>query len=135
MGNPIKSYRQLAHNGSIARLHRIRAERALGHPLPPKAVVHHADGTRSDTSPLVICQDDSYHKLLHRRMRVKAAGGNPNLDEFCKTCEQVKPAAAFRKERQHAQGRRVQCYDCRNTRRRELWRASRERADEAAAAH
>ncbi len=50
--------------------YRERAEQALGHPLPPSAVVHHHtyDGDRSQ---LVICQDRAYHALLHQRMRAR----------------------------------------------------------------
>lgn len=62
-------YRRININGNIYSLHRLRAEAALGHPLPEGAVVHHANGTTSDDSPLVICQDQAYHLLLHARMR------------------------------------------------------------------
>lgn len=68
------------------RLHVERAERALGRPLPKGTIVHHADGTKDDHAPLVICQDQAYHLLLHRRMRIVRAGGNPNTDSICRTC-------------------------------------------------
>ena len=57
--------------------HILRAEKALGKPLPDGAVVHHVNGSR-DSGPLVICQDDNYHRLLHRRMRALAACGHAN---------------------------------------------------------
>ncbi len=50
--------------------HILIAEKALGKPLPPKVVVHHVNETK-DSGPLVICQDDNYHKLLHKRMRAR----------------------------------------------------------------
>lgn len=85
-----KSYRAAfasESRGREVRLHVLRAERALGKPLPPKAIVHHADGSVADDAPLVICQDQAYHMLLHRRMRVKAAGGDPNFHEaVCAVC-------------------------------------------------
>ena len=96
-----KSYRTVPGAGSKGYAHRARAERALGHPLPPKAVVHHADGTRSESSPLVICQDAAYHRLLHTRMRVKAAGGNPNTDMICYGCHRVVPIAAFHRRKKY----------------------------------
>jgi hypothetical protein len=76
-------------------VHRVRAEKALGHPLPPQAEVHHADGSKSADAPLVICQDASYHRLLHNRMRIKAAGGNPNIEKLCSRCKSLKSRGDF----------------------------------------
>lgn len=72
------------------------AQQALGKLLPASAVVHHVNRNRRDNRPanLVICQDASYHGLLHRRMRVKARGGNPNTDAICSRCG-VRPISAF----------------------------------------
>lgn len=50
--------------------YRKRAERALGHCLPPLAVVHHHT-YEGDKSQLVICQDQGYHTLLHERMAAR----------------------------------------------------------------
>lgn len=82
------------------RLHVFRAEAALGKPLPPGAVVHHADGSKADDAPLVICENQGYHMLLHERMRIKQAGGNPNTDAVCSLCRLVKPREAFGKKRE-----------------------------------
>lgn len=51
--------------------HIVIAERALGHPLPDGAVVHHFDENKSNNGNgnLVICQDEAYHHLLHARQR------------------------------------------------------------------
>ena len=65
--------------------HILVAEKALGKPLPAGAVVHHANGTKA--GPLVICQDDTYHKLLHRRMRAFRACGHTNWRK-CPYCKQ-----------------------------------------------
>ena len=52
------------------RVHAVRAERALGKPLPKGAVVHHVDGDKwNPNARLVICQDQAYHALLHKRTR------------------------------------------------------------------
>lgn len=109
----VKRYRSVQIDGQPMTLHRRRAEKALGHPLPPQAVVHHADGSRSDTAPLVICPNENYHKLLHRRMRVVALGGDPNQDKFCPTCERVKPHGAFARNRASSCGLAAQCKACR----------------------
>lgn len=63
------------------------ASKALGKPLPPKAIVHHADGDSMNNTPsnLVICPDDEYHKLLHMRMRAKKACGHANYFK-CRHC-------------------------------------------------
>ena len=62
-------------DGSYKREHIVIAERALGHPLPPKAQVHHVNEVRSDNrnTNLVICENQAYHALLHRRMRARRA--------------------------------------------------------------
>lgn len=91
----VVSYRAIKTSHGYINLHRVRAEQALGKPLPKGAVVHHADGTKSERSVLVICESIAYHHLLHARMRVKAAGGNPNTDAICYRCHKIKPFDAF----------------------------------------
>lgn len=59
-------------------LHRVIAERALGKPLPLRAVVHHVDENKANNanSNLVICEDRPYHILLHVRQRAYDGCGN-----------------------------------------------------------
>ena len=57
------------------------AEKALGKPLPPKAIVHH-----HTPKQLIICQDNAYHRLLHQRQRAYEACGNANWRK-CKFCK------------------------------------------------
>lgn len=47
------------------------AEQALGKKLPKGAEVHHVNGIKWDNCPtnLVVCPDQAYHKLLHKRMK------------------------------------------------------------------
>lgn len=107
-----KSYRVVRlPNNRFVPIHRLRAERALGKPLPRGAEVHHMDGTRGDHSPLVICQDKKYHALLHARMRVRVAGGNQNIEALCCTCRCVKPFAAFLPS-PRGMGVTSQCREC-----------------------
>lgn len=104
--------RQLA-DGRIGTLHRIRAEAALGKPLPIGAVVHHPDEDKSNPDArLVICQDNTYHMLLHARMRTVAAGGNPNTDAVCARCRSPKPVEDFPSAPSRSTGRSAFCRSC-----------------------
>lgn len=61
-----------AHSGtSKVYEHILKAEKALGKELPEKAQVHHINHNplNNKNSNLVICQDQSYHFLLHVRER------------------------------------------------------------------
>ncbi len=99
-------------DGSGLAVHRFRAERALGYKLPRHVIVHHADGSTDENAPLVICENGAYHKLLHARMRIKAAGGNPNTDAVCKTCLRVKPKSEFSPQSNTALGVAYVCKPC-----------------------
>ena len=81
----VKAYGHPRNHNNYVLEHILKAEKALGKPLPPGVHVHHANGTR-DSGELVICQDAAYHKLLHQRMRAKAACGHVHWRkcEYCK---------------------------------------------------
>jgi hypothetical protein len=93
--------------------HRELAEAALGKPLPEKAVVHHVDHDTLNKSPrLVICEDQAYHMLLHRRERVVKAGGNPNTDKICSLCKRVLSKDAFGGHSKMSDGLQMACRAC-----------------------
>lgn len=56
--------------GSLSYEHIILAEKALGKQLPYGAVVHHMSAPDDNHGPfkLVVCPDQAYHMLLHKRM-------------------------------------------------------------------
>lgn len=90
------------------------AEKVLGKKLPVSAVVHHFNENRGDNSHsnLIICQDQTYHLLLHARKRIYDAGGNPNTDKICSRCKAVKPLDDFHLAPQNGDGRRCYCKPC-----------------------
>ncbi len=83
-------------NGNV-KTHIVIAETAYGRSLPHGAEVHHVDGQRTNNAKtnLVICQDATYHRLLHVRTRIVRAGGNPNTEKYCGHCRTVKPRHEF----------------------------------------
>jgi len=58
--------------------HIVIVARALGHPLPLGAQIHHRDedGTNNAPQNLIVCQDGAYHKLLHVRTEAYRATGD-----------------------------------------------------------
>lgn len=71
------------------REHILVAEKAIGRYLPIVAEVHHVNGVKDDnrTTNLVICENASYHTLLHARMKAYRATGNPDARQ-CRFCHQ-----------------------------------------------
>ena len=89
-------------------MHVVIAEKAIGHPLPKGAEVHH----HSDTQ-FVICQSHAYHSLLHARARVFYSGGDPNTEAVCGRCRKLKPLSDFSpKPAAHNVGRLNTCKTC-----------------------
>ena len=111
-------YAQRGIGNRVVGAHRVRAERALGKPMPERAEVHHADGTKRPDAPLVICPDAAYHKGLHNRMRIQAAGGNPWTDRVCARCRVAKPQTDFSYDARAYDRRRASCRACNNADRR-----------------
>ena len=65
--------------------HRAIVEAVLGRSLPPKSQIHHVNGDEKDNRAcnLVLCPDQAYHALLHRRLRALKACGNANWNRCC----------------------------------------------------
>jgi len=74
--------------GRVLR-YRLIAEKALGKILPTGAVVHHVNQNAGDdrNCNLVVCEDENYHRLIHKRQRAYDACGNPNFRK-CQICKQ-----------------------------------------------
>lgn len=69
--------------------HILVAEQAMRKHLPKGAEVHHINEVKSDNSNtnLVVCQDHSYHALLHLRGRALREHGDANARK-CVICKQ-----------------------------------------------
>ena len=74
--------------GYVAKQYLV-VEKILGRILPLSAIVHHNNGKRKDNSPsnFVVCQDQNYHNLLHRRERAFKACGHACWRK-CHHCKQ-----------------------------------------------
>jgi hypothetical protein len=74
--------------------HILVAEKALGKYLPINAVVHHINGDKSDNrnENLLICENQQYHSLIHRRTRAFEASGHADWRKcwMCKTYDDPK---------------------------------------------
>lgn len=103
-----------ATRGGHVLEHIVIAERALGKPLPPGVLVHHVNEIKQDNrnQNLVVCQDNAYHKLIHARMRIIKAGGNPDLDKICCRCKKCLPRANFAKCARETDGLHDTCRTC-----------------------
>lgn len=110
------------HQGVYRHEHILVAERALGRPLPPFAIVHHVDGSRTNNanSNLAVLQSRQEHIELHRRLRVLRAGGNPWSDRICSVCREAKPNEFFYQTRHPRRGLiyGTRCMECSRTRQR-----------------
>lgn len=94
--------------GRLKLAHVEVAERAVGHPLPSGAIIHHIDGNKLNNSPenLVVCPDDAYHLLIHQRTRALDACGNANWAK-CWICKQHDdPALIPENSRAHVECKR-----------------------------
>ena len=63
-------------------------EKATGKYLPMSAVVHHVDGDQTNDHPsnLVVCENSSYHQLIHWRKRAIDACGQADW-RMCSICK------------------------------------------------
>ncbi len=103
-----------AKRGRYVQEHILVAEKALGRLLPPGVVVHHRDENKLNNAGdnLVICENAGYHRLIHGRITVLKAGGDPAIDGYCNTCKSVKPVSEFAKMAKGFTGRQSRCRPC-----------------------
>lgn len=109
----IDGYRAYQRNGVETLEHRDIAEKALGHPLPPKAEVHHVNSDRNNSSPgnLVICPNRAYHQLIHQRTRALEACGNSGWLKcvYCKQYDDPKNLSRYTNKKGSTNQFHAQC--------------------------
>jgi len=116
-------YKTIRIGTSYYPYHRFMVEQLLGRKLPDHAVVHHFNGKKQDNkfSNFIVCEDNSYHMLLHQRKRAYDACGHADWRK-CKFCKEYddpinlwisdKPkSAAYHREcsARYARERRAKC--------------------------
>lgn len=72
-----EGYIRIWRDGKGIMEHTYLAEKALGKKLPKGAQVHHMNENKTDNFTyfnLVICPNQEYHQLLHRRMTAQKNG-------------------------------------------------------------
>lgn len=64
-------------------------EKILGKILPKGVQIHHIDGNPSNNSPfnLIVCPNQSYHRLIHRRQEALEKCGNVDYSK-CSYCKE-----------------------------------------------
>ena len=91
--------------------HILIAEKALGKSILRPIVVHHIDGdkTNDDNSNLVICENQAYHVLLHKRTNAYAACGHANWEkcQFCKEYDDPNNMYVNGRKSYHKECRRI----------------------------
>lgn len=91
------------YNGYV-RQHILIAEKALNKHLPVGAVIHHVNENKSDNDNinLVICENNDYHKLLHKRKRALESSGHAEYAKchYCGEYDHPNNMTIFRKKKQ-----------------------------------
>jgi hypothetical protein len=114
-----KGYMKLLLPGNRRkREHVAIAEQVLGRPLPKGACVHHIDGNKANNSHdnLVICENQTYHFLLHSRAKLLAAakdqGVSPDGRKVCFACHKALPKEDFVRSKNRRGGLYGKCRKC-----------------------
>lgn len=105
-----RNYAKVRVGKEVTTVHRALVEKLLGRKLPDEAVVHHIDDdeTNNVNENLVVCPNQAYHALLHKRMRALAAAGNADY-EMCHICKQYDAPESLSKQ-SSGEGRSVRFY-------------------------
>ncbi len=89
------------------------AETTLGKPLPIGAEVHHVDENPLNNKPqnLVICEDRTYHWLLHQRARALKACGHADWLK-CRICKKYDDPTNLKIQERQTAGTNIYHQNC-----------------------
>lgn len=87
--------------------HVLVAEKILNKPIPDGVIIHHY-GKTSENNKIVICENQAYHMLLHRRARALNACGHADWIKcsFCKQYDKPENLILKKYSRYHLNCRR-----------------------------
>lgn len=107
-------------HGKDKYVHHTVAELALGRQLLSTEVVHHVDEDKANNRPsnLVVCPDESYHRLLHARQKILDSGGCPDKDAYCSHHQTVHSKTEFSTKSSRWNGLHNMCRSATNETRR-----------------
>ena len=99
-----------SHQNRIFKSHLI-VEKVLGNILPFTACIHHINGdsTNDANNNLLVCENNSYHILIHTRDRAYKACGNANYRKcpYCKKYDDINNMKGYNNQ----QYRHLECYN------------------------
>jgi hypothetical protein len=77
------------NRGRYVFQHILIAEKVIGKLLPVGVVIHHVDGNglNNENKNLVICENEEYHRLLHKKARAFYSCGDSNMLK-CRICKE-----------------------------------------------
>ncbi len=115
-----KNHMYRTPSGMIAE-HRLKAQIILGKKLTPKQHVHHFNVAGQST--LIICESNTYHKLLHVRQRAYEETGSPHKRKchFCTLYDDIDKLSANTDQRLGASTPSYYHKDCNANYQKQRW--------------
>lgn len=97
---------------------RFVVEQVIGKKLDRKHIVHHIDGNSENNKNdnLIVLENRREHAIVHAKMRIVEAGGNPSTQAFCSRCGKIKSKEMFTTDSHRWNRKSLFCRPCENER-------------------